>query len=133
MSDILGSGLAFPLSVDRRGAIALVGGHEDIEQALVLILGTAPGERPMRPEFGCEIHDLVFDTIDAETVGRIETAVSAAVERWEPRIELTAIDFDLSRTAEGVLEITIGYRIRATNQAHNLVYPFYVIPAEETA
>ena len=133
MSDILGSGLAFPLTVDRRGAIALVGGRDDIEQALAIILGTAPGERPMRPEFGCEIHDLVFDTIDAATVGRIETAINAAIVRWEPRIELTEIDFDLSRAREGVLEITIGYRILATNQAHNLVYPFYVIPAEETA
>ena len=132
MSDILGSGLAFPLTVDRRGAIALVGGRDDIEQALAIILGTAPGERPMRPEFGCEIHDLVFDTIDAATVGRIETAINAAIVRWEPRIELTAIDFDLSRARDGVLEITIGYRILATNQAHNLVYPFYVIPAEET-
>jgi phage baseplate assembly protein W len=133
MSDILGSGLAFPIGVDHRGAIALTTGHEDIEQALRLILGTAPGERPMRPEFGCEIHDLVFDTIDAETVGRIETAIYSAVQRWEPRIDLTAVDFDLSRTSEGMLEITLGYRIRATNAEHNLVYPFYLIPAEELA
>ena len=133
MSQIVGSGLAFPLTVDRRGALALVSDREDIEQALALILGTAPGERPMRPEFGCQIHDLLFDTIDAATVGRIETAVNAAIVRWEPRIEVTAIDFDLSGSAEGLVEITIGYRIRATNQAHNLVYPFYVIPAEETA
>ena len=133
MADILGSGLAFPLMVDRRGAMALVSGREDIEQALGVILGTAPGERPMRPEFGCAIHDLVFDTIDAATVGRIETAINAAIVRWEPRIEVTAIDFNLDGMAEGRLEITIGYRIRATNQAHNLVYPFYVIPAEEMA
>jgi len=133
MFDILGSGLAFPLTVDRRGAIALVHGREDIEQALRVILGTAPGERPMRPEFGCEIHDLVFDTIDAATVGRIETAINAAIARWEPRIDVTAIDFDLSAMADGRLGITIGYRIRGTNQAHNLVYPFYVIPAEESA
>jgi Bacteriophage baseplate protein W len=131
MADMLGSGLAFPLTVDRRGALALVSGHDDIEQALALILGTAPGERPMRPEFGCAIHDLLFDTIDAATVGRIETAINAAITRWEPRIEVTAIDFDLSHVANGLLEITIGYVIRATNQAHNLVYPFYVIPAEE--
>jgi phage baseplate assembly protein W len=132
MSDIIGSGLAFPLGVDRRGAVGLATGRQDIEQALRLILGTAPGERPMRPEFGCEIHDLVFDTIDASTVGRIETAVRAAVERWEPRIDLTAIEFDLDRMDEGALEITIGYRIRATNAEYNLVYPFYLIPAEET-
>ena len=133
MSNIVGSGLAFPLTVDRRGALALVSDREDIEQALALILGTAPGERPMRPEFGCEIHDLLFDTIDAATVGRIETAINAAIVRWEPRIEVTAIDFELSGSTEGLIEITIGYLIRATNQAHNLVYPFYVIPAEELA
>ena len=75
----------------------------------------------------------MFDTIDAATVGRIDTAVRVALERWEPRIEVTAIDFDLSRAGEGRLEITIGYRIRATSQRHNLVYPFYVIPAEEFA
>jgi uncharacterized protein len=133
MSEIIGSGLAFPLGTDHRGAIALASGREDIEQALKLILGTAPGERPMRPEFGCEIHDFVFDTIDAATVGRIETAIRAAAARWEPRIDVTAIDFDLSRVNEGAVVITIGYLIRATNQAHNLVYPFYLIPAEETA
>ena len=133
MADILGSGLAFPLTVDRRGALALVSDRDDIEQAVALILGTAPGERPMRPEFGCQIHDLLFDTIDAATVGRIETAINLAITRWEPRIEVTAIDFDLTHVDGGLLEITIGYRIRATNQAHNLVYPFYVIPAEEFA
>ena len=133
MSDILGSGLAFPLGTDPRGALALTSGREDIEQALKVILGTAPGERPMRPEFGCDIHDLVFEAIDAATVGRIETAIRAAAVRWEPRVEVTDIDFDLSRVDEGALEIMIGYRIRATNQSHNLVYPFYLIPAEETA
>jgi uncharacterized protein len=133
VADILGSGLAFPLGTDPRGAIALSSGREDIEQALRVILGTAPGERPMRPEFGCDIHDFVFDAIDAATVGRIETAIRAAAVRWEPRIDVTGIDFDLSRVDEGALVITIGYRIRATNQSHNLVYPFYLIPAEETA
>lgn len=131
MSDILGSGLAFPLSVDHRGGIALARGEEDVEQAIAVILGTAPGERPMRPEFGCEIHQLVFDTVDAEMIGRVETAIRVALDRWEPRIEVTSIDFDLSETAEGRLEIDIGYRVRATSREHNLVYPFYVIPAEE--
>lgn len=131
MPDTIGSGLAFPLGVDHRGGIALTSGHDDIEQALRLILGTAPGERPMRPEFGCTIHDLVFEAIDAATVGRIETAVNAAIERWEPRITVTAIEFDLGRSGEGAVEITIGYRIRATNDEYNLVYPFYVIPADE--
>ena len=131
MSDMLGSGLAFPLSVDHRGALAMARGEEDVEQALTIILGTAPGERPMRPEFGCEVHDFVFDSIDAAMVGRVESAVRAALDRWEPRIEVVAVDFDLDRAGEGVLEVMIVYRIRATNRERNLVYPFYVIPAEE--
>jgi phage baseplate assembly protein W len=133
MSDILGSGLAFPPAIDQRGGVALARGEEDVRQAIGIVLSTAHGERPMRPEFGCAIHDFVFDAIDAATVGRIETAIRAAAVRWEPRIDVTSIDFDLSRVDEGALVITIGYRIRATNQSHNLVYPFYLIPAEETA
>lgn len=131
MSEILGSGLAFPLATDHRSALALARGEEDVRQALELILGTAPGERPMRPEFGCAVHDLVFDTVDATMMGRMDTAIRDALDHWEPRAEVTAIDFDLSRVDEGRLDITIGYRIRATNQLRNLVYPFYVIPAEE--
>ena len=131
MSEILGSGLAFPLQVDHGGALALVRGEEDVEQAIELILGTATGERPMRPEFGCGVHDLVFDAIDAAMVGRMDTAIREALDRWEPRIEVTEIDFDLSGVGDGRLDITIGYRVRATNGKRNLVYPFYVIPAEE--
>jgi phage baseplate assembly protein W len=131
MSEVLGSGLAFPLSVDHRGALALATGETDIEQALEIILGTAPGERPMRPEFGCEVHDLVFDTIDAAMVGRMDTAIRAALDRWEPRVEVVAVDFDLAGVGQGRLDITITYRIRATNHQRNLVYPFYVIPAED--
>jgi uncharacterized protein len=131
MSEMLGSGLAFPLTVDHRGAVALARGEDDIEQALRIVLGTSPGERPMRPEFGCEVHDLVFETIDAATIGRMETAIRAALDRWEPRVEVMGLDFDLDRVASGILHITISYRIRATNNQRNLVYPFYVIPAEE--
>ncbi len=88
MSDLIGSGLSFPLAPDQRGVLALAHGINDIEQAIKVILGTAPGERPMRPEFGCAVHDLVFDTIDAEMVGRVDSAVHQALARWEPRIEV---------------------------------------------
>jgi phage baseplate assembly protein W len=131
MSEILGSGLSFPLGVDSRGALSLAHGEEDIEQAIGIILSTSPGERPMRPEFGCAVHDLVFDTIDAAMIGRVETAIRTALDRWEPRIEIIDIDFDLSNVSEGQLVISIDYRVRAINQKHNLVYPFYVIPEEE--
>jgi phage baseplate assembly protein W len=133
MSEILGSGVAFPLQVDRRGGIALARDETDIDQAMLLILSTAPGERPMRPEFGCGVHDFVFDTIDAGTVARMETEIRAALDRWEPRVEVTDVQFDLDGTDRGELVIEITYRVRATNHMRNLVYPFYVIPAEEGA
>lgn len=131
MTEIIGSGLAFPLQVDRRGGIALARDEQDIDQAIQLILGTAPGERPMRPEFGCGVHDFVFDTIDAGTVGRMEEAIRSALARWEPRIEVRSVDFDVSQALNGMLTIDIGFTVRATNTDRNLVYPFYVIPAEE--
>ena len=131
MTEIIGSGLAFPLQVDRRGGIALARDETDIEQAIELILGTAPGERPMRPEFGCGVHDFVFDSIDATTVGKMELAIRDALDRWEPRVFVETVEFNLDEVADGRLIIDIGYRIRATNTMRNLVYPFYVIPAEE--
>ena len=131
MSEIIGSGLSFPLAVDRRGAIALARDEQDIDQAIQLILGTAPGERPMRPEFGCGVHDYVFDTIDATTVAQMEGEVRDALDHWEPRIEVIAVDFDLSGVDRGELLINIGYRMRSTNHLRNLVYPFYIIPAED--
>jgi len=131
VTEIIGSGLAFPLQVDRRGGIALARDETDIEQAIELILGTAPGERPMRPEFGCGVHDFVFDSIDASTIGKMENAIRDALDHWEPRVVVDTVEFDLSDVDEGRLMIDIGYRIRVTNTIRNLVYPFYVIPAEE--
>jgi phage baseplate assembly protein W len=103
----------------------------DPKQAIELILGTAPGERPMRPEFGCGVHDFVFDSIDASTIGKMENAIRDALDHWEPRVVVETVEFDLSDVDEGRLMIDIGYRIRVTNTIRNLVYPFYVIPAEE--
>ena len=131
MSEIIGSGLAFPLQVDRRGGIALARDEQDIDQAIQLILGTAPGERPMRPEFGCGVHDFVFDSIDANTIGNMEQAIREALARWEPRIEVRDVVFDATEAINGLLTIDIVYKVRATNTTRNLVYPFYVIPAEE--
>ena len=131
MTEIIGSGLAFPLQVDRRGGIALARDETDVEQAIELILATAPGERPMRPEFGFGVHDFVFDTIDAKTVGKMELAIRDALDRWEPRVVVETVEFNLDEVADGRLIIDIGYRVRVTNTMRNLVYPFYVIPAEE--
>jgi phage baseplate assembly protein W len=131
MSDIIGTGVAFPLGVDRRGALALARDDEDVRQAISIILSTAPGERPMRPELGCGVHDYVFDGLDAATLGQMETEVRRALERWEPRIDVVDVDFELDGSSDGPLAITIEYRLRATNDVRNLVYPFYVVPADE--
>ena len=133
MRDQLGSGLAFPLGVDQRGAIALAEGETDIAQAISIILATAPGERPMRPEFGCAVHDHVFDVLDASAFGAIESAVRQAIERWEPRATVMAIDFDLDQQSEGCLNIVLTYEIPDVPGVRNLVHPFYVIPEEEGA
>ena len=131
MNSNLGSGLAFPLAVDQRGAITLVSGETDIAQAISIILATAPGERPMRPEFGCAVHDHLFDVLDASAFGAIESAVREAIERWEPRASVVAVDFDLSARHEGRLDIVLTYEIPEVPGVRNLVHPFYVIPEEE--
>jgi phage baseplate assembly protein W len=86
----------------------------------------------MRPEFGCGIHDYIFESIDAFTMARLQQEIRIALDRWEPRIEVLDVDFDVSNAARGELKIEIGYVLRATNDVRNLVYPFYMIPAEES-
>ncbi len=131
MTDQLGTGVAFPLGVDQRGAIALAPGETDVEQAITIILATAPGERPMRPDFGCAVHDHVFDVLDAEAFGGIENAVREAIDRWEPRVEVLGVDFEMERQNEGRLGIVLTYSVRDVPGVRNLVHPFYVIPEEE--
>jgi len=131
VSEILGAGVAFPLQVDSRGSLALARDQTDVKQAIGLILSTAPGERTMRPEFGCGVHDYVFESLDASTAARMEDEIRSALDRWEPRIEVVDVIFDLASAATGLVSIEISYRLRATNHVHNLVHPFYIVPAEE--
>jgi phage baseplate assembly protein W len=130
MSDnLVGAGIAFPLRVDARGGLALSRSNDDVDEAIRLIVGTAHGERPMRPEFGCGIHDYVFESIDSYTLGRIDYEIRVALDRWEPRIDIVDVDFDISEAELGKLVIEITYSLRATSHVRNLVYPFYLIPA----
>jgi phage baseplate assembly protein W len=129
----LGTGVAFPLTTDRHGHVALAHDEQDVRQAIEIILGTIPGERAMRPDFGCAIQDFLFASIDALTLGHVEHAVRVALARWEPRIEVQSVEFDLGGVHSGVLQATIAYRLRATSTTHNLVHPFYVVPAEGSA
>lgn len=128
--EFIGSGWAFPLRTDATGGIALVNHGEELEGAIRLILSTAYGERPMRPEFGCGIHDLVFAPADATTAGRIGYEVRISLARWEPRIEVMGVDVSLDEADPSTMYIDITYAVAGTNDPRNLVFPFYVIPAE---
>ncbi len=129
----VGVGWAFPVHTDPTGSIALVRGEREVVESIRLILGTAPGERPARPDFGCAIHDLVFAPADASTAGQIAFQVRASLERWEPRITVDDVQVDFGEAENGTLYIGIHYRIRGSNDPRNLVFPFYVIPAHEGA
>ncbi len=129
----LGAGWAFPLRTDATGSIALVSAEREVAESIRIILGTAPGERPMRPEFGCAIHDLVFAPADATTAGQLAYHVRQALERWEPRIDLHDVTIHFDAAEAGTLLIDIHYTLRDTNDPRNLVFPFYVIPSHEPA
>jgi hypothetical protein len=131
--EFVGAGWAFPLRVGPSGGIALVRGEQELEESIRLVLGTAYGERPMRPQFGCAIHDYVFAPADATTAGRLAYEVRASLERWEPRIEVMDVEARVEPDDATVLYIDITYAIRGTNDPRNLVFPFYVIPSEEPA
>lgn len=131
MASFVGRGWHFPMRVNARGSIALANEEKDVEEAIQLILTTGKGERVMRPEFGSDIHELIFGPSNATTFGRLELYVQEAIRLWEPRIELLDVSVDTAQHDEGVLLVRIGYRIRATNSERNLVYPFYIIPREE--
>lgn len=131
MSDtFIGRGVAFPLRLDSLNRVALVGNEQEIEEAIWLILGTAYGERPMRPDFGCGIHDYVFAEADGTTAGLISYEVRASLQRWEPRIDVVTVRTTIDDREPGRLLIEVSYRIRGANDPRNLVFPFYVIPGE---
>ena len=127
----VGSGIAYPMRISATGGIALVSRDEEIAESMRLILGTSPGERPMRPDFGCSIHDHVFAPADTSTIGMIAFEVRLALGRWEPRIEVLDVTVTQDGAQPTLLYIDIGYSIRDMNDPRNLVFPFYVIPDEE--
>jgi uncharacterized protein len=130
--DFIGAGLAFPMRVDARGSLAMSSGPDALEQALVTIISTAPGERVMRPAFGCAIWDLLFDPVTPNTLGLMCEAVRDAVSRWEPRVELDDVVAVPDPERPELVRISVRYTVRTTNDKRNLVYPFYVIPQEHS-
>lgn len=128
--DILGVGWAFPVGTDARGRIALARQESDIEQAMRIILLTPRGQRLMRPEFGCRIHELIFHPNDATTAGLASYYVEEALGMWEPRIDVESVDTRPDPLNNGRMLVDIRYTIRATLDTRTLVFPFYRIPEE---
>ena len=125
-AEFLGRGWSFPIKPDPNGRLNYLAGDDKIRQSIWLILGTSPGEREMLPEFGCGIHDLVFEANTAVLRGLIQANVRAALIRWEARIDVMDVQVETPVDARNYLLIRIDYRIRANNAFYNLVYPFYI-------
>ena len=121
-----GRGWRFPISLDAAGAIAEAREEDKVRQSIEIILRTAPGERVMRPDFGCRIHDLVFDTVSGAMIGRVATAVASALATFEPRIDVLNINPQQDTEDPTRLLVEINYRLRSSNSRFNLVFPFYV-------
>lgn len=122
----LGVGIKFPLQTSVSRGIALSYYEEDIKESIQIILGTSKGERLMRPNFGCGIHDLVFAPINTSTEGLIIHHIREALTLFEPRIELLKLDVSKDEIDIGKLLINMEYRVISTNNIFNLVYPFYL-------
>lgn len=126
----VGRGFSWPMEVDHTGSIRLTDSAQDIDRSIRIILMTAPSERVMRPRFGCEIWDLMFEPVTPSLFGLIAEAVYEALGQWEPRVVIDAVTPTDEDAEHGLVRVHIAYRIRTTNDARNLVFPFYVIPHE---
>jgi phage baseplate assembly protein W len=130
--DFLGVGWSYPIATDPlRGDVQLSRFERDVKEAIRIVLETRPGERVMRPRFGCGIHELVFEEINATVLFAIESSVREALVTYEPRIELLGVNVDAGDALNGLLLISINYRLRRTNQDDNLVYPFFFLESRD--
>jgi phage baseplate assembly protein W len=129
---LIGRGWGFQVGVDATGGIRLAQDEAEIEQAIAIIIGTSPGERMMRPTFGCHIHELVFAPNNSETVGLARRYVEEALGMWEPRIDVESVDVSLDpqEVDRGRLNISVSYTIRGMKDSRSLVFPFYLIENE---
>lgn len=124
--DYLGTGLRFPLAVDRNGRLATSSGDQHVEEAIALILGTRLGERVMLPRFGCGVHDQLFESNNPTSMGIIKFEVREALALQEQRIDVLDVRVETSSASPSLVLVAIDYRIRSNNAIGNLVYPFYI-------
>ncbi|RLT35597.1 MAG: hypothetical protein DWI59_02290 [Chloroflexi bacterium] len=123
----MGRGWAFPpeFDVETRGAV-MASGADDIQQSLLILLSTSPGERVMNPAYGCNLRAMVFENISEPNVTLIRDAIERAVLLFERRVLLNSVEVDTDEARDGVIWIRLDYTIRSTNSAGNLVYPFSI-------
>lgn len=125
--DFLGKGWSFPPTFQSGGAgVLTVKEEEDIKQSLEIILSTTPGERVMRPDFGCNMQDMVFEPINTSLITIMKDRIEKSILYHEPRIDLKRVALNTANALEGVVLIEIDYSIRTTNSRQNFVYPFYI-------
>lgn len=124
--NFLGQGLGFPLRINNRGNLTLSEGERSIEESVRIILGTAPGERVMRPDFGCRVHELIFHPNNHSTSSLASYYAREALIKLEPRIRDVEVDAYPDPMDDNVLQLRISYRVIATNDMRNMVYPFYL-------
>lgn len=124
-ADVLGTGVAFPVGVNARGQLAMVSGERAVTQAILTLLMTARGQRVMRPEYGCRIHELVFAPGDATTLGLASFYVDEALRTWEPRIDVDGVQAQLDPNDTSRVVVDIRYRLKGQPEPRSLVFPFY--------
>lgn len=125
-ASFLGSGWAFPVARDEAGRLAQARHEDSVRQGMLLVLSTAKGERLMRPDFGCDIHELLFAPNDATTRGMAESAVRESLQQWEPRIDVLRVAARSDAAEPERLLVEVDYRVRRTDSRFNLVFPFYL-------
>ncbi len=128
----LGIGWKFPPTFDKSSkSVQMVSEEEDIRESLHILLSTQPGERIMRPEYGCDTKQIVFNTTSTNNLTLLKRAISRSILLFEPRIDLDTIDIQVSQDVDGLLLVNIHYIIRLSNSRRNLVYPFYILEGTE--
>ncbi len=125
---ILGKRIAFPLHLDDRNQLAMSDGDMAVRQSIYLIVMTVPGERVLRPEFGCRIHELIFDPINKQTMITAKRYVEEAIRRWEPRISVEELVVDVGDMDRAELLINIKYKHKNRPDPRSLVFPYYLNP-----
>lgn len=125
--DFLGRGWKFPIQLDAvSGRVAESAYEQSISDSLKIILQTQPGERVMRPDFGCRLKDFAFQEMNYTVLSQMEKEVSRAITFWEPRIIEVEVHCKPDSKGQGMVLIEISYVVRSTNNPYNLVFPFYL-------